>query len=67
MKEVMILHTVKNIKIIFLVVFFMKLYFLIIIFSKPVVLYRGEDPVYKFIEAILKEYNYCEENYERTF
>ena len=28
-------------------------------FSKPVVLYRGKNAVNKFIEAILKEYDYC--------
>ena len=28
-------------------------------FSKPIVLYRGEDVAYKFIEAILEEYEYC--------
>ena len=27
-------------------------------FGKTVVLYRGENVVYKFIEVILKEYNY---------
>ena len=26
-------------------------------FSKPIVLYRGENAVYKFLVAILKEYN----------
>ena len=28
-------------------------------FSKPIVLYRGKNAVYKFIETILKEYDYC--------
>ena len=28
-------------------------------FSKPVVLYRGENATDKFIEAILQEYEYC--------
>ena len=28
-------------------------------FSKPVVLYRGKNAVNKFIEAILKKYDYC--------
>ena len=28
-------------------------------FSKNVVPYRGKNPAYKFIEAILKEYDYC--------
>ena len=30
-------------------------------FSKPVVLYKGKNAVYKFIEAILKECDYCKE------
>ena len=30
-------------------------------FSKKAVLYRGKIAVYKFIKAILKEYNYCRE------
>ena len=28
-------------------------------FSKPIVVYRGENAVYEFIEAILEEYKYC--------
>ena len=28
-------------------------------FSNPIVLYRGENAAYKFIEEILKEYEYC--------
>ena len=28
-------------------------------FSKQVVLYRGKNAVYKFIETILSEYSYC--------
>ena len=28
-------------------------------FSKKVVLYRGKNAVYKFIEEILSEYSYC--------
>ena len=28
-------------------------------FSKPVVLYRSENLVYKFIDETLKEYDYC--------
>ena len=28
-------------------------------FSKKVVLYRGKDPVYKFIKSVLREYSYC--------
>ena len=28
-------------------------------FSKTIFLYRGENAVYKFLDAILKEYDYC--------
>ena len=28
-------------------------------FTKPFVVYRGENPAYEFIKAILKEYRYC--------
>ena len=28
-------------------------------FSKPVILYRGENAAYRFIGTILEEYNYC--------
>ena len=31
------------------------------IFSKDVVIYRGKNAAYKFIEAILGEYDYCRE------
>ena len=36
-------------------------------FSKDVVLYRGKNAAYKFIEAILKEYNYCKKSDKKTF
>ena len=28
-------------------------------FTKPIAVFRGEDAAYKFIEAILKEFEYC--------
>ena len=28
-------------------------------FSKPIVVFRGENAVYEFIKEILKEYDYC--------
>ena len=28
-------------------------------FTKPIVVYRGENEAYKFIKATLKEYKYC--------
>ena len=36
-------------------------------FSKQVVLYRGKNAVYKFIDAILKEYDYCKKNNKKAF
>ena len=35
--------------------------------SKQVVLYRGKNAVYKFIDAILKEYSYCKKNNKKAF
>ena len=28
-------------------------------FTKPIVVFRGENAAYEFIKAILKEYQYC--------
>ena len=36
-------------------------------FSKKVVLYRGKNAVYKFIEAILEEYDYCKKMIKENF
>ena len=36
-------------------------------FSKKVVFCRGKDTVYRFIEAILKEYDYCQKNDKKAF
>ena len=36
-------------------------------FSKDVVVYRGKNAAYKFIEAILKEYNYCKRIMKKHF
>ena len=53
--------TQKNIKITFLVVLLKSLFVLIDNeFTKPIVVLRGENVAYKIIEAILKEYQYCE-------
>ena len=61
----MILHTLKNIKIIFIAVLLIKSCVLRIILV--VVFYRGENVVYKFIKAILKEYNYCKKVMKEKF
>ena len=36
-------------------------------FSKPIVVYRGENAAFKFIEAILKEYEYCKKVVKKYF
>ena len=36
-------------------------------FSKPIALYRGENAVYKFIEAIHEEYEYCKKMMNEHF
>ena len=36
-------------------------------FSKPVVVYRGENAAYEFIKAILKEYKYCKNIMKKHF
>ena len=53
--------TQKNIKITFLVVLLKSLFVLIDNeFTKPIVVFGGENVAYKIIETILKEYQYCE-------
>ena len=58
--------TQKNIKITFLVVLLTNLFCVDDEFTKPIVVFRGENAAYKFIEAILKEYEYCEKSNEKT-
>ena len=36
-------------------------------FSKPVVLYKGKNVIYRFIETILKEYDYCKKMIKKHF
>ena len=36
-------------------------------FTKPIVVFRGENAAYKFIEAILKEYQYCKKVMKKHF
>ena len=36
-------------------------------FTKPTIIYRGENAAYKFIKAILEEYEYFKKNNEKTF
>ena len=53
-----ILHTLKNIKHT-TCSFAYKVVCVDDRFSKPVVLYRGKNAVYKFIETFQGEYDYC--------
>ena len=36
-------------------------------FSKPIVVYRGENAAYEFIKAILEEYKYCKKIIKKHF
>ena len=54
----------KNIKITCFVVLLTNLFDR---FSKPIVLYRGENAAYKYIEAILKECEYCKKVMNKHF
>ena len=36
-------------------------------FSKSIVVFRGENAAYKFVEAILKEYQYCKKVMKKHF
>ena len=36
-------------------------------FSKPIVVYSGENAAYKFIEAIFGEHEYCKKVIEKIF
>ena len=52
-------HIQKNIKITFLAVLLIKLFVLIISSVKKVFFTDKKNAVFKFIEAILKEHDYC--------
>ena len=36
-------------------------------YTKPIIVYRGENAAYKFIKAILKEYKYCKKIINKYF
>ena len=36
-------------------------------FSKPIVVFRSENAAYKFIKAVLKEYEYCKKVMKKHF
>ena len=58
--------TQENFKITFLVVLLTNLFCVDDEFTKSIVVFRGENAAYKFIEAILKEYGYCKKSNEKT-
>ena len=53
------LHTIKNIKHIFLAVLLVKLYMLMINLANCLVLTEGKNTIESFIKAIPEEINYC--------
>ena len=58
MIKVIIFHTLENVNHIFLAVL-LRVVCIGETFRKSVVLYRGKNSAYKFIEAILKDNEYC--------
>ena len=62
-----ILHTLKNIKIIFLVVLLIKLSVLMIDLAKKLFFIEKKNAIYRFIEAICKEYRYCKKVIKKHF
>ena len=62
----MIVHTLKNVKIIFPAVLLTKLFVLIINLAKELC-FIGEKSIYRFIEAILKQYDYCKKVIKKLF
>ena len=56
----------KNIKITFLVVLLIN-FFVLMMNVKPIVVFRGENAAYEFIEATLKEYEYCKKVMKKHF
>ena len=59
--------TKKKSKITFVAVFFCKLVCVDNKFSKPIFVYRGGKPAYRFLESILKEYELCKKVMKKHF
>ena len=59
--------TKKKSKITFVAVFFCKLVCVDNKFSKPIFVYRGGNPAYRFLESILKEYEHCKKVMKKHF
>ena len=60
-------HTLKNINIIFPVVLLIKFLVLIINLARKLFFTDLKNAVYKFINAILEEYDYCKKNDKKPF
>ena len=60
-------HTQKSIKIIFFAVLLTKLFVLIINLVKMLLCTKGKNAAFKFIEAILEEYDYCKKIIKKHF
>ena len=60
-------HILKNIKHIFLEVLLIKLFVLIMDLAKKLFFTEEKNALYRFIEAILKEYDYCKKMIEKHF
>ena len=58
----------KSIKTIFIIVFLTNLLLVYVDdkFTKPIVVFRGENAAYDFVKAIFKEYQYWKKNNEKT-
>ena len=59
--------TQKNIKITVLVVLLTNLFCVDDEFTKPIVVFRGENAAYEFIKVILKEFEYCKKLIKKHF
>ena len=60
-------HTLKNIKITFLAVLLTKLCVLIINSVKKLFFTEEKNAAYRFIKAILEEYDYCKQMIKKHF
>ena len=59
-------YILKNIKIIFLIVLLINLYVFMINLANQLFFTEEKNTVYKLVEAILEEYEYCKENFNKN-
>ena len=67
MSVIQIVHTQKNIKIIFLAVLLIELFILTINSVRKLFCTDEKNAVYKFIKSILNKYNYCRRMVKKHF